>query len=79
MTELKSQVREGMKMAFSPTIVVECGGCNNGKINRGNDKVEHPDCLGSGYRIPKNYGRPVKAKSRRGQPSPWTRKDKKKR
>ena len=51
---------------------VECGGCVKGFVIRGEAKVPHVDCKGTGVRINKNWGRPVKAKSRIGHSSPWT-------
>lgn len=51
---------------------VECGGCVNGFVLRGEVKIPHVDCKGTGFRINKRWGKCVKAKSRIGQSSPWT-------
>lgn len=51
--------------------VVLCGGCNNGKVPKRDEKgrkvqswanwPEHVDCGGTGMRTNKRYGRPVKS------------------
>lgn len=61
---------------WDPRVRVDCGGCVNGFIRRDDKAVPHMDCEGTGQRIPKNWGRPVKAHSRIGQPSPWVKKAK---
>lgn len=63
-------------MGFDPVKYVPCGGCFNGFLRRDEKAVPHDDCGGTGKRVPSNYGRPVKAVSRRGKSSPWIRKSK---
>lgn len=40
---------------------IVCGGCNVGwvKVKGTQERKEHPDCQGRGWRINKRFGRPV--------------------
>lgn len=62
----KFKAERKMNARLNSRAIVICGGCVQGTVavkgpdgKKTSQRKEHVDCLGSGYRVNKRYGRPT--------------------